>query len=278
MLACLWALIAVGTYARGKHSRDRNLRGGNRQVHTMSFSRRRILIINGKGGCGKTTIATNLAVAYADRGYGTALVDHDSQAASSDWAGLRTPARAPINLVPKHQRVNMYQTEAFRDRLPDSIVRVIIDTPSGARERNIDALIKRCDLILVPMLPSPLDVRAGARFIAELLTHRSFRAKPRPIGVVVNRAQASNPLQARLMHSLECLEVPCVASFTDSPLYGRAAEDGRGIIEVEAVDAAGEREQQQWTQLVQWIESQSDTQAMPKAAPPRQTSAAKQAQ
>jgi len=242
----------------------------------MLGGRRRILIINGKGGCGKTTIATNLAVTYADRGYGTALVDHDSQAASSDWAGLRTPARAPITLVPKHQRVNMYQTEAFRDRLPDSVVRVIIDTPSGARERNIDALIKRSDLILVPMLPSPLDVRAGSRFIADLLTHRSFKAKPRPIGVVVNRTQDNNPLQTKLMHSLECLDVPCVATFRDNPLYGRAAEDGRGVIELDAPDEQAKQEQQQWQQLMTWIEAQSNgaetrgrmaQQAAPKSAP-----------
>ena len=243
----------------------------------MSFVRRRVLIINGKGGCGKTTIATNLAVAYAERGYGTALVDHDSQAASSDWAGLRTPARAPITLLAKHQRVNMYQTEAFRDRLPDSITRVIIDTPSGARERNIDALIRRCDLILVPMLPSPLDVRAGSRFIAELLTHRSFRAKPRPIGVVVNRTQDNNPLQARLMHSLECLDVPCAATFTDSPLYGRAAEDGRGILELDATDAAGTKEQHEWGQLLNWIEAHNDSPALPKAAPPKKATALKHA-
>ena len=232
----------------------------------MNSARRSILIINGKGGCGKTTIATNLAVTYADRGYGTALVDHDSQAASSDWAGLRTPASAPITLVPKHEPVNMYQTSAFRDRLPDSIVRVIIDTPSGARERNIDALIKRSDLILVPMLLSPLDVRAGARFIEELLAHRSFRAKPRPIGVVVNRTQSNNPLQTKLMYSLAELDVPCVATFSDNPLYGRAAEDGRGIIELDAPDVLAKQEQRQWSRLMKWIEEQHTTPAPRKAA------------
>ena len=50
---------------------------------------RRILIINGKGGCGKSTIATNLAVSYCERGHRTALMDYDSQASSTDWAELR---------------------------------------------------------------------------------------------------------------------------------------------------------------------------------------------
>ena len=220
---------------------------------------RRILIINGKGGCGKSTIATNLAVSYCQRGYRTALMDYDSQASSTDWAELRTQSpdpRANLQVVPMHSRVGMYQTRAFKQQLPADITRIIIDTPSGARERDIDALIKQCDVILIPMLSAPLDIRSGSRFIAELLTHRGYRANPRAIGVVANRLHHDTASQQKLLHALECLNVPCVANFADSALYGRAAEDGAGITELHLHDDASRIEANKWMQLIDWVEAQ----------------------
>ena len=232
---------------------------------------RRILIINGKGGCGKSTIATNLAVGYSQRGHRTALMDYDSQASSTDWADLRVNSpdpKAPLHVVPMHGKVGMYQTRAFQHQLPADISRIVIDTPSGARERDIDALIKHCDVILVPMLPSPLDIRSGSRFIAELLTNRGYRANPRAIGVVANRLQNNTASQQKLMHALECLGVPCVANFADSTLYGRAAEDGAGITELTVNDQASQAETAKWFDLIDWVENQP-RRAERIAAPPK---------
>lgn len=230
---------------------------------------RRILIINGKGGCGKTTIATNLAITYAQHGFKSALLDYDSQASSTDWSELRQQNKSlpPLRVIPTHKKVGMYQTRAFSQQLAADVKRVVIDTPSGARERDIDTLIKQCDVVLVPMLSSPLDIRSGSRFIAELLTHRGFRANPRPIGVIANRLQASsNPNSSagariaaneqKLLHALECLNVPCVAHFADSLLYGRAAEEGKGITELEVTDSGSIAEQARWLDLVNWLEAQ----------------------
>lgn len=235
---------------------------------------RRILIINGKGGCGKSTIATNLAVSYAQQGHRTALMDYDSQASSTDWADLRannSASKYPLHVVSMHRKVGMYQTKAFQQQLPADISRIVIDTPSGARERDIDALIKQCDVILIPMLPSPLDIRSGSRFIAELLTHRGYRANPRSIGVVANRMQNDSANQQKLMHALECLGVTCVANFADSALYGRAAEDGSGITELNFNDKASHAEVEKWFDLVNWVEQQP-RRAERIAAPPKAAS------
>ena len=222
----------------------------------MESPPRRILIINGKGGCGKTTIATNLAVAYASRGKHVALMDNDPQASSSHWASLRDPALPPINIVAKHERPSMYQTQSFHHRLPSETQVVIIDGHSNARGRDLETLLKQTDIILVPMLPSSIDIRAGGRFVADLLTHRLYRAAPRPVGVIANRIQPNTQMHDKLMHFLGCLDVPAVAEFRDSPVYTDAVESGCGVVDMKDCRAA-RKETAQWKKLMHWIDEQA---------------------
>ncbi len=226
----------------------------------MTSPLRRILVINGKGGCGKTTIATNLAVAYACEGVNVALLDNDPQASSAHWAESRSAELPPVRVVAKHERPNMYETQTFHHRLPVDTGVVIVDGHSNARGRDLDSLLREADIILVPMLPSSIDIRAGNSFITELLTHRIFRAAPRPVGVIANRVQPNTETHDKLMHFLSCLDVPVVAQFRDSPVYTDAAENGSGVVDMRDVRAA-RKETAQWKQLLSWIEAQHTEQA-----------------
>jgi len=219
---------------------------------------RRILIINGKGGCGKTTIATNLAVAYAKAGHGVTLMDNDPQGSSSYWAEQRDPTLPPIHLIPTYRRSNMYQTTVFQNRLPPGVDRVIIDGHSNARDRDLELLLKQTDVILVPLQPSSIDIQAGSRFITEMVTHRAFRSAPRPLGVIANRVQPNTATHAKLQHFLACLDVPTVATFRDSPVYMEAAEQGKGIVDM--LDSrAARKETPAWWELMRWINEQPKT-------------------
>lgn len=221
----------------------------------MNPNARRILIINGKGGCGKTTIATNLAVAYANRGLTVALVDNDPQASSTFWSEQRDPELPPVSLVPAHQRASMYQTQTYHNRMPLDVDRVIVDGHSNARDRDLETLLKQSDVILVPLLPSAIDIRAGSRFITNLLTHRAFRNAPRPVGVIANRVQPGSEMHSKLEHFLGCLDVPSVATFRDSPIYTTAVEEGRGVIDMIECRAA-RKETTPWRDLMKWIDAQ----------------------
>jgi chromosome partitioning protein len=222
----------------------------------MEAPARRILVINGKGGCGKTTIATNLAVAYACQGTCVALMDNDPQASSSYWASLRDDSLPPVSLIAKHERPNMYETQSFHHRLPPNTEVVVIDGHSNARGRDLDSLLRQTDVILVPLLPSSIDIRAGGQFLTDLLTHRIYRASPRPVGVIANRIQPNTQTHEKLMHFLGCLDVPAVAQFRDSPVYADAAETGQGVVDMKECRAA-RKETAQWKQLLQWIDAQS---------------------
>ncbi len=221
----------------------------------MEPQARRILVINGKGGCGKTTIATNLAVAYASADHVVALMDNDPQASSTYWAEQR-PAELPtVHLVAAHRRSSMYQTQAFQNRLPPNVDRIIVDGHSNARDRDLEMLLKQTDVVLVPLQPSSIDIQAGSRFITELVTHRVFRAAPRPLGVIANRVQPNTETHAKLQHFLACLDVPTVATFRDSPVYMEAAEHGKGIVDM--IDSrAARKETPAWWELMRWIDEQ----------------------
>jgi chromosome partitioning protein len=220
----------------------------------MELEARRLLVVNGKGGCGKTTIATNLAAAYAHLGHGVVLIDHDSQASSSQWLQHRPPSLPRVHLLEAHRRTRMYTTRAFQQRLPPAADRIVIDTPSAVGDLELDSLLRGVDAVIVPMLPSSIDIRAGTRFLAQLREHRAYRAHPVPIGVVANRVRKSTLTHSKLLHFLECLDVPAIATFRDSALYTRLAEAGTGVYDVEA-DAMVERERRQWHRLLEWVDA-----------------------
>ena len=106
------------------------------------------------------------------------------------------------------------------------------------------------------MLPSSIDIRAGGQFITDLLTHRIYRASPRPVGVIANRIQPNTETHEKLMNFLGCLDVPVVAQFRDSPVYTDAAEVGQGVVDMKDCRAA-RKETAAWKQLVNWIEENS---------------------
>jgi chromosome partitioning protein len=232
----------------------------------------RILVVNGKGGCGKTTIATNLAAAYARLGYTVALTDHDAQASSTQWLEQRAAPLPAIHLVAAHQRTAMYTTRSYQQRMPPDTKRIIIDTPSAVSDKDLEPLLRGVDAILVPVLPSSIDIRAGARFIAQLLAHRAYRARPVPVGVIANRVRDNTVTHAKLIQFLQCLNVPTVATFRDSTLYTRLAEDGSGVFDDEERPTTA-REVREWSTLLQWIDTvashrSDESQLGPRAAPP----------
>ena len=216
----------------------------------------RILIINCKGACGKTTIVTNLAVAYATDGHVVALMDQDSQASATDWMDHRSVHLSPIHLVPAHQRGSLYETRAYQQRIPDGTDRVIIDAASTSSEHRIDDLLRLADIIIVPIVPSSIDIRAGSKFIADLLTHKAYRNNPLPVAVVANRIKWNTAAHDRLMDFLRCLDVPTAAKFRDIAQYTECAEDGTGICDFAHLKAAA-GEAKEWRALVSWIERQT---------------------
>ena len=213
----------------------------------------RILVSNTKGGCGKTTLATNLAAWFAGCGYCTALVDYDPQGSSRRWLDRRPEERPLIHCVEAFRRTNGPVTRTFQMRLPTGVERVVVDAPAGVRLSDLMEMLRDTQTVLVPVLPSPIDMEAAAEFVALVgKAARSLSVNPR-IGLVANRVKSATRASRTLERFIEGLALPLLTTLRDAQSYVRAAEQGLGVHEL--AEKRGARDPQQWATLLQWIEA-----------------------
>jgi chromosome partitioning protein len=213
---------------------------------------RRITILNPKGGSGKTTLATNLAAYYASRGFATVLMDFDPQASSSRWLKVRPPTLAPIHGVAAHSNVPG-MTRSFQLRLPPGTTRVVVDTPAALEPGRFDQFTREADAIVVPVLPSQIDIHACAKCIEQLLTTAKIKRREGRIAVVANRVRPNTLVFRSLMRFLGTLDIPIMATLRESQNYIRSFELGVGLHEMRAERSLPDVEQ--WAPLVAWLES-----------------------
>lgn len=223
---------------------------------------RRILVINSKGGCGKTTVATNLASLYAGRGMRTSLFDYDPQASSYGWLEQRPQGLAPIHGVAAHQRPPAGLTRSWCLRIPPDTERLIVDTAAAVDKPQLLEHVKGADLILVPVVPAAIDARAAVGFINELLTVRKYGCVR--IGVIINRVRDESRRLAELEGVIEDLDLPLVARLHDHHGYMEASDRGCGLHEL-ASDGA-RPELPGWQRILEWLED-GDSAALSSDAP-----------
>jgi chromosome partitioning protein len=201
---------------------------------------RKIVVLNPKGGSGKSTIATNLAAYYAWSGRSVALMDHDSQGSSMRWLRQR-PAELPaIHGIAAFEK-KLGVTRSFALRTPPGTEKLIVTQDAHA--------------IIVPVLPSDIDIHAASRAVADLLLAGRVHRSERRLVIVANRARRYTKAFSSLMRFLESLRIPVAAVLRDSQAYVRSAECGMGIHEMKGVLL--QEDLDTWKPLVDWLEHQS---------------------
>ena len=213
----------------------------------------KILVINSKGGCGKTTVATTLASYFASHDQQTALLDFDPQGSSTRWLNQRPSSRPSIYGVHVTNRTtNTGVTRSFQMRVPMDTERMIIDAPAGVTGNELVDLIHLVDTIVVPVLPSSIDIHAVTRFIEELLVVGKVRKRGVNVAVVANRAKRNTVTYKSLERFLKSLQLPFVTTLRDTQNYVHAAERGIGLFEMWDKRTDGDKEQ--WRSLVRWLD------------------------
>src|SRR5712691_7377889 len=216
------------------------------------------LVINSKGGSGKTTITTNLASYFATRDIPTTVMDYDPQGSSLHWLRVRTQPGGRIygaNAAPqKGGRIRSVEMH-----VPADTQQLIIDAPAGVSGLLLQEMLSRADCIIIPVAPSAIDIHATANFIRDLLLAGRVRARNIRLAVVANRVRSSMPVYQPLERFLNSLSLPFLTRISDSDAYVRAAEAGIGIFEMAHSAAAAECAE--FMPIVEWVGRQRDSAA-----------------
>ena len=193
--------------------------------------RKFILVANSKGGSGKSTLSINLAAAYARLGFETALVDCDPQQSSLSWLDVRPFEAPPINGINGSSKVGVAQLD-WALRVPPNTSRIIVDSPGAMREQSLQTLLNKVDDIVVPILPSAIDMRATTEFLKEMFVAPGFRTSGKRLFVIGNRVEKRNKFFHQLNQFLKKMGEHELLILPDSYLFLRCADEGIGIADL----------------------------------------------
>lgn len=208
-----------------------------------------ILVINSKGGVGKSTLSSNLASYFSFKGR-TALCDFDRQMSGVRWLERRDACRRRIDSI-----------TGWEYRGTDDYDWIVMDPPAAVARKDLVSLIARSDVVIIPVLPSPIDIYAAADFVRDLIVYGKIRTTQKPLAVVANRVRTNTVIYDQLKRFLQSLKLPFVTSLRDSQNYIHASTHGIGIFEMDPMVVA--RDVEQWQPMLHWITEALEKGRMP---------------
>ena len=211
----------------------------------------KIVILNPKGGCGKSTLVTNIAACYAKRGPQPAIMDFDPQGSTMSWLRRRPDSSPTIHGIAAYKKT-MQATRSWQLRVPEDTVNLIVDSPASLTHDDLRELTRDSASILVPVLPSSMDIDAASRCIADLLLVAKVNRNERKLAVIANRTRKNTRSFQKLMRFLDSLGIPIVAVLRDSQNFVHAAENGVGVHEMQP--SRVRREVEQIDKIVSWLD------------------------
>ena len=203
-----------------------------------------VLIINPKGGCGKTTVSTNLAAGLAAHGARVLLLDLDRQQSAVTWLGLR-PAHLPRILPLDHREDHASDSGHSKNDW------LVIDSPAGIHGKALSHALKLADKVIVPVQPSVFDMAATAQFLQLLVDEKEVRKSRAQVGVVGVRVDPRTRAAATLEAFLQQFDLPVLSYLRDSQVYPNAAFNGLTVFDL--APSSSERDLPQWEAILDWV-------------------------
>ena len=209
---------------------------------------KRVFLANSKGGSGKSTLTTNIAAALSSKGKRVLLADCDPQLSTAAWCERRPADAAPLEWVVLRK---LKRLDGFEP--PSGIDYLIVDTPAGVDPDDLADLLGTGDSVIVPMIPSVIDLEPAERFLSALAGSRAVAAGRARVGMVLNRVRNDTIAARTAIERLSAQPFPLLAQVRDTQAYLLAAAMGKSLFDYHS-QVAIER-QQDYRKLLRWLAS-----------------------
>ena len=202
------------------------------------------VVMNPKGGVGKSTLATNLAGYYATRGNAVMLGDVDRQQSAREWLKLRPAQCAPI------LSWNIQRGRAAKP--PREATHVVLDTPAAISDKLLAQVIAPARRVIVPLQASMLDILATRSFLETLAEDRAVRKSDALIGVVGMRVDTRTRAFDELQRFLDGLGLPVLGYIRHTQNYVHLA--ARGLTLFDVAPGRVQQDLDQWGPILKWLD------------------------
>ncbi|MDR2637368.1 MAG: ParA family protein [Zoogloeaceae bacterium] len=203
---------------------------------------RAVMVANPKGGAGKTTLATNLAGHFANKGKTVCLCDLDRQQSALRWLAFRAPELPAIT--------GYFGGNQMSVSLPREPEWVVLDAPAGFQGYKLNDFLRAVDRVVIPIVPSIFDMAATEDFLNSL--RQDLGGRLAKIGIVAMRIDPRTRAAGMLEEFLRHFDIPLLACLRNTQNYVNIAAGGQTIFDPPR--SRNKRDLEQWQGLLEWIE------------------------
>lgn len=205
-----------------------------------------ILVASSKGGVGKSTLATHLAAQAALAGQRTVLVDADPQGSATRWAQKRAGLESAVLPVD-----GTAAGRGWQRALPQDAQQVVVDAAAGAMAGALAPFLEQAEAVLVPVLPSTIDIEATVPFLDTLAKHPRVRRGDLRVGLVGNKLKPWTTGSQQALDLLQQWPYPLVAQLRDSQAYAVLVGLGKSLFDYHSAQVR--EHQADWQPLLRWL-------------------------
>ena len=207
-----------------------------------------IVVASSKGGAGKSTISTNLAAYFALQGKRTALIDADRQKSSTHWCQKRAGMETAVLPVDGSKK-------GWKKHLPSQTDVVIVDAAAGDMADDLEEFLEIASVVLVPVLPSSIDLEATVPFLDSLAGNARVKKGKLPVALVGNRLKPWTGASQQAMEQIKAWPYPVVAELRDTQAYVLMVALGKSLFDYHSEQVRNH--QADWAPLFKWIKKVS---------------------
>lgn len=209
---------------------------------------RTIVVASSKGGAGKSTLSTNLAAHFALQGKRTVLIDADRQKSSTHWCEKRAALDTAVLPVDGSRK-------GWKKNLPSQTEVAIVDAAAGAMGDDLEDFLEMADAVLVPVLPSTIDLEATVPFLNSLAATARVKKGKLPVALVANRLKPWTGASQQAVEQLKSWPYPVVGELRDTQAYVLMVALGKSVFDYHSEQIRGH--QADWSSIFRWLKKVS---------------------